>query len=482
MRRLRLILRLFPGRLRLFVIMATSLAGLAAHSSAAAFYTLATNGPSSNRLCLVFLSEGYTSAQANTFLADCTNAMKVFFSGGGFPSDPAFVEYSNYFNAYAIFTNSVNAGSDHPAQIPAVFKDTVFNSAYDATYDYVITIPPGATGQGRVDALLNSYTPTNAFRYRLPVLLVNDSSQNGEAGGSGGATVIVGTGFNSEGILVHETGHGLAGLGDEYEADPGGFDFSSLPSEPNTTTNTAFNLIPWKLWIDTNSTPIPTPASGYENSVGLFQGAHYSTTNWYRPKLNCRMRSVVSSIDIPFCEVCREALVKMYYSKIRAIDAVTPTNASITLTSTQAVAFSVTPLQPLTHSLSLQWRTNGINITGATNTTFQLAARAGLTNLSVVARDNTDWVRNDPGNLMATTNTWALTSLWLEAPQGLAGGKFRFTVRGSGLTNFTIKASTNLTAWASIATNALNGGAFSFTNSGLTNTPWRYYRAVSPPQ
>ena len=450
-------------------------------SSAATFHTLSTNGHSSNRMNIVFLSEGYTASQSNLFLADCTNAFHSFFGGGDYTGEEPFVEYSNYFNAYAVFVASTNSGSDHPQY--GQTNNTYFNSSYDVINDYVITIPPGATGQGLVDSLLNTYTPTNAFRYRLPVMLVNDGTQ----GGSGGATAIVATGFNAQGIMIHECGHVLAGLGDEYEADPGGFDFSGLPAEPNTTTNTAFNLIPWKLWIDTNSTPIPTPNDPTNSTfVGLWEGAHYSTTNWYRPKLNCRMRSV-STTGVYFCEVCREALVKTFSSKTRLIDAAAPTNAALTLTSLAPATFNVTPLQPATHTLSVQWQTNGVNIAGATNTSFNfIPATNGVVTLRAIVRDATDWVRNDPSNQLTATNTWTVTvanqELWLESAQALAGDKFRFTIRGSGLTNFSIKASTNLTAWTSIATNALVAGQSSYTNTGLGNIPWRFYRAVSPPQ
>ena len=450
-------------------------------AGAASFYTLATNGPASNRLCIVFLSEGYTSAQSNQFLVDCTNALNSYFGGGAYTGEEPFIEYSNYFNVYAVFTNSVQAGSDHP--IYPTSKNTTFNSTYDPNYDYVITIPTGPTGQGLVDGFLtNNSAPWTNGRHKLPVLLVNDLKD----GGSGGATAIVGAQANLQNILVHESGHVLAGLGDEYEASPTGFDFTALPSEPNTTTNTAFANIPWRLWIDTNSTPIPTPNdSQYFDNVGLFQGAHYSTTNWYRPRLNCRMRSV--STGPTFCEVCREALVKMFYSKVRAIDSSTPTNTSVTLTTAQPLNFSVSILQPTTHGLSVQWQTNGVNVPDATNTSYAFDPAAftnGNHSLRAIVRDDTTWVRNDPGNLLRATNTWSVTvalpKLWLEAPQALAGGQFRFTVRGSNVTNFTVRASTNLTSWTSLSTNALSSGQFSFTNGA--SLPHRFYRAVAPPQ
>ena len=465
----------------------------ASHSPGATFSTLLTNGTASNRLCFVFLSEGYTNAQSSLFLTDCTNTLHAFFGGGSFTGEDPFLEYGNYFNAYAIFTNSIESGADHPHPYYSTFKNTYFNCSYDPYYDYVIT--NDATGQSRVNTLLNSLTPTNQFRYRLPILLVNDPV----VGGSGGQTLIMSTAVldpswaDFGGIPVHESGHVLANLGDEYESYANGGDFMTITNEPNTTQATNLNAIPWKVWIETN-TPIPTPnqlsGNPYFNDVGLFEGAHYSPTNWYRPKLNCRMRSVaLYGTGLEFCEVCREALVKSFYAKVRAIDAVSPTNAALTLTTTQAVAFSVMPLQPRTHNLAIQWQTNGVSVVGATNTAFAFDPRTvtnGTYTLRAVVRDDTAWVRNDPTGLLSATNMWNLTvaipQLWLESPQALMGGKFRFTVRGSAVTNFTIKASTNLTTWSSIATNALSGGQFNFTNSGLTTIPWRFYRAVSPPQ
>lgn len=454
---------------------------------AATFYTLRTTGNASNRLSLVFLSEGYTSAQTNLFLTDCTNALHAFFGGGAYSGEEPFVEYSNYFNAYAVFTNSVQSGSDHPQY--SLVRTTAFNSTFDAILDYIITIPTNGTGQGLVDGFItNGAAPWSTARYKLPVMIVNDTAGTTEAGGSGGATAIVGksSGFNFQGILVHESCHTLAGLGDEYEADPGGFDYSGLPSEPNTTTNTAYSLIPWKAWIDTNTTVIPTPNDPTnETLVGLFEGAHYSPAGWFRPKLNCRMRSVTTGV--PLCEVCREALVKTFYSKVRAIDSAFPTNAAVTIVSNSPVTFSVAPMQPLNHALSIQWQLNGVNLAAATNSSFNLNPESvtnGSYSLRAIVRDNTDWVRNDPASLLSSTNTWSLTiaapRLWIESPVALASGGFRFTVKGSAVTNFTIRTSSNLANWTSLSTNALVAGQFNFTNaSGL---PSRFYLAVAPPQ
>lgn len=463
---------------RIFLMIVVLLGGMGI-GWAATFYPLATNGPSANRIAIVFLSEGYTNGQSNIFLQNCTNAMSAI------RAEEPFTEYSNCFQFYAIFTNSVETGSDHPQPGKDTFRNTYFNSTYDALLDYVITIPPGATGQGKVDALLNTFTPTNTHRFRLPVLLVNDLTPGGSASTNLAVTSTSPASFSSAngGILTHEIGHLFAFLDDEYDTS-GDLDVSGLPAGPNTTTNTLFAAIPWKLWIDTNSTPIPTPESGHFFDVGLFEGAHYSTTNWYRPRVNCRMRSVSSVI--PFCEVCREALVRTTYLHLRTFDAVTPTNATLTLTTTSSTNFTVTPLQPATHNLSIQWQTNGVNVSDATNTTFTLAAGAlpvGGHTLRAIVRDDTDWVRTNPGPL-ADTNTWTLnvvvSSLILEAPQALVGGGFRLTVRGTNVTTATLQGTTNFTTWTSLATNSLAGGPWQFTN--VSAAPWRFYRAVTPPQ
>ena len=118
----------------------------------ATIQTVLANGPISNRLNLVILSEGYTANQLAQFLVDATNAVNVLLS------HPPYQEYRNYVNAFAIKVASTESGSDHPYY--GQYRDTYFNSTYDSVADYLITIPAGSTGQGRVDALLaDPYAP-----------------------------------------------------------------------------------------------------------------------------------------------------------------------------------------------------------------------------------------------------------------------------------------------------------------------------------
>lgn len=429
--------------------------------------TILTNGVVSNRLNVVVLSEGYTTNQLTQFLGHATNAVNALLA------HQPYSEYRSYFNAFAIKVASAQSGSDHPSY--PLYRDTYFNSSYDAISDLLITIPPGSQGQGKVDALLQTFQ----LQSQLSVLLVNDPAFGGSDGFN--RTAIVYAGASSSEILTHETGHVLGNLGDEYTYPYPGF---SDTEEPNTTRETRRDFIKWKAWISTN-TPIPTPPTApYSEVVGLFEGAHYHATNWYRPKLNCAMRSQ----SVPFCDVCSEALVLAIYQRVRPIDGFVPASTNLSVSTTQSLAFSLTVLQPSTHSLTVQWSTNGTALNGATNLTFTLSPQSlgnGSHQISATVRDNTPLVRNDPTNLLSQTIRWAvnvnLPELRLDSPVWLSGGKFAFRVAGNATQGIVIQSSTNLSGWAPLATNSLMDGQFWYTNSGAANFPQKFFRAITPP-
>ena len=434
--------------------------------------TILTNGPVSNRLNVVVLSEGYTASQLAQFLVDATNAVNVLLS------HPPYQEYSNYFNAFAIKVASNQSGSDHPAY--GIYHATYFNSTYDAAEDYLITIPQDSTGQGKVDALLQTFMP----QCQLPILLVNDPTDGGSDGFFKTAIASLGglaaeASFGQPGLLSHETGHVLANLGDEYTTPNSGFPNTE---EPNTTQQTNRLLIKWKAWISP-STPVPTPVSyGDGVVVGLFQGAHYHTNNWYRPQLNCVMRS----LGVPFCAVCSEALVLAIYQKTRPVDSISPVSTNLTVSTPQALTFSLTLLEPATHSLSVQWYTNSMALSGATNPDLTLSPTAlgnGNHTVSAVVRDNTPLVRNDPTNLLTQTVTWALNvnlaQLRLDSLLWLTGGRFIFRIVGNAPQGVIVQGSTNLLNWGSLATNSFVAGQLWYTNSSAGTSPRSFYRAVT---
>lgn len=428
------------------------------------FYTLLTNGPASNRVNVVILAEGYRAVDYAAFRSDATNVANALFA-----TEP-FAEYKPYLNVFAIAVPSTQAGSDHPSWPQAV--NTYFNSSYDSS-DQIISMPTNSTGQGKVDALLVTYLPQTD----LVILLVNDGTPGGSD--NGGKTAITSRAANSISYIpIHEAGHVFGKLGDEYTTPNPGYPDTE---EPNTTRETNRALIKWTAWI-APETPVPTP-SGYADAVGLFEGAHYHTNGWYRPKFWCLM----STLGVPFCEVCREALILAIYREARPIEGSTPILKTVTTTSNTTVNFTLTTLLPATHSLQFQWFTNGVAVPGANNSSFSLSPSTLGNGTNVVAgrvNDSTAWVRNDPTNLLVQTQHWtvivSLPRLELSNPRWLAGGMFAFQISGVAPAGFVVQGSTNFTTWTNLATNVLVGGVAQYTNQ-TGNLPLRYFRAMTPP-
>jgi hypothetical protein len=117
-------------------------------------------------------------------------------------------------------------------------------------------------------------------------------------------------------ITIHELGHSITGLADEYySSEVSVEDYYPLhiePWEPNITTLIEFDK-KWKTMIE-EDVPIPTPIEGYRGRIGVFEGAGYQAKGVYRPVVSCSMKDVVFN---NFCPVCRQAITKMvlFYTK-----------------------------------------------------------------------------------------------------------------------------------------------------------------------
>jgi len=124
-------------------------------------------------------------------------------------------------------------------------------------------------------------------------------------------------GSKSNYVIVHEMGHLIGGLGDEYYTSdvsvrdyyPEGIE----PIEPNLTTLVAFDT-KWKDMMEIE-TPIPTPDTKQYNKVlGVYEGGGYVAKGVYRPWQNCTMKEAIYD---NFCPVCKKTLLETldYYSK-----------------------------------------------------------------------------------------------------------------------------------------------------------------------
>lgn len=432
--------------------------------SQATLTQILSNGPPANCINIVFLSEGYTAAQLSQFTNDARTLLNYMQSG------PPFDAYRNYFNGYAVSVASAESGADHP--LSGIYRNTYFNSSfYSYGIERLLTIPPNdwdgnyADGEGKVNALLQALMP----EYDLATVVVNDT----EYGGSGGATLITSMNSYSPEIAAHELGHTFAGLGDEYsDAYPGWVPYEM----PNVTQQTNRALIRWTAWI-LGSTPIPTPDTApYASAVGLFEGAEYQTTGWYRPQHLCEMRA----LDNSFCKVCAEALVKTIYTKVRPVLSTVPaTNTPIALANSQSVAFNVKTLQPVAFNLNVQWFTNNAACAGATNRFFTIYTTTlpfGSNQVRVEVTDTNPVVRTDPDQLLKDSRSWQVQILsprleYQRLPGGIA---LSWTTNAQG---FALEYKTSLNpvmTWQPTGTPSVVGDRYTFNDSIGPNV--KYYR------
>lgn len=260
-------------------------------------YEVETNGAPNEKVDIVIIPDGYTEAEMKQFMKDCD-----FFRDEFFNFEP-YTSYRDRFNIHAVLAPSKESGVDLPAN--NIWKNTIIDCSF-WTFDserYLMTT------NNKVVRDLAANAP-----YDQIYILVNH-----EKYGGGGIFNHYCTGINkneSAGkIIVHEFGHGFAGLGDEYVGNSEYNDFYNLnlePSDPNITTLVNFES-KWKDMLDEN-TPVPTPQTPkFKDKVGVFEGAGYMKKGIYRPKQDCLMNHF--NCD-EFCPVCKRAIIKMidFYS------------------------------------------------------------------------------------------------------------------------------------------------------------------------
>ncbi len=356
--------------------------------------TLATveeNGSRGTRLNLVFLSEGYTSSQMGTFASDVQACVDFLFT-----KEP-WVRYRSYCNIYRIEIASNQSGTDNGES--GIARDTYFQTGFNTPGIPQLNTLAG-TGSSRAYSLLNKHVP----EYDIPIILINDSKY----GGSGGPLALTTTDEYSAGILEHELGHSFAKLTDEYDDAYAGYPATEYP---NATAKTQRSQIRWNVWIQP-TTPLPTPEfdPAYADPVvGLFEGANYRATGWYRPHDNALMRNLLQ----PPGSVTREAFILTYYSKISLIDAQTPAALSQTVSTKQPLSFGLTLKSPSTGpALTVRWLVDNVEQEGETAATFNIASEDignGSHKVKAIVRDPTPWVRRDPTALTVEEITWSLT-------------------------------------------------------------------------
>lgn len=261
------------------------------------FRKIVDRGDPAAKLDIVFLAEGYTLEDTAKFYTDAVRFSRFILS-----ADP-YQSHDRDINFWAVASVSEESGTDLPGR--SIWKHTVLNTNF---YTF------GSERYLTTEDIKSVRDIAGIVPYDVICVIVN-SDKYGGGGIYNHYTIATSDGPSADKVLVHELGHALAGLGDEYYkasvAYEGFFNTRFEPWQPNLTTLVNFES-KWKDLIP-DTVPVPTPAEEkYEEVPGVFEGGGYSARGIYRPALNCRMKS--NDTD-RFCAACSRAIEAMiqYY-------------------------------------------------------------------------------------------------------------------------------------------------------------------------
>ena len=248
---------------------------------------------------IVILPEGYTQAEMGKFIKDCDFFVKSLFDYA--PYD----RYRESFNIRGVMAPSEESGCTMPGD--RVYKNTAMRFSF-WTFDserYCMSTDnrdirdlAGQVPYDQIYVLVNTTKYGGGGIYNFYCSSASSNSFSGD-------------------VIIHEFGHGFAGLADEYYYDETGYDhmynLALEPWEPNITTLVDFSN-KWGDMLD-KKTPVPTPREPkYEQTIGVFEGGGYEPKGMYSPHMDCLMKTFKGH---EFCPVCQRAIERMilYYSK-----------------------------------------------------------------------------------------------------------------------------------------------------------------------
>jgi IgA Peptidase M64/Peptidase M64 N-terminus len=306
--------------------------------SAGPLLPLQRSGEPADKVDLLILGDGYTAAERGKCEGDAKRLMGLLFAVEPFATRRA------DFNVWGLCPAAAESGVSRPST--GIYRRSPVGTTYDAfrSERYILTF------DNRAFRDVASQAP-----YELVEIMTNSNTYGG--GGIFGqfATVAADSEWAPY-VFVHEFGHHMAALADEYYTSDVAYEPAAdriEPWEPNVTAL----LDPAKLkWRDlvAPGTPLPTPwskeafearsreiqaerrkiraerrpesemdalfrrereeeearfaAEPYAKKVGAFEGANYEAKGYYRPQVDCIM---FTRDRVPFCAVCRRALEKV---------------------------------------------------------------------------------------------------------------------------------------------------------------------------
>ena len=330
--------------------------------------TLLDNGPSANRIDIVFVGDGYLESELGSYASHANTAMAAFLG-----IEP-FTEYQGLFNVHRVDVISNESGVDQDPY--GTYRDTAMDMAFWCS---------------NIERLLCVST-SKAWGYANNVpsadiaLAVANSSMYGGAGYTS-ANVATFSGANSAAadVAIHELGHSLGNLADEYFYTNDTYT-GSEPSARNASTydaaTMASNGAKWAPWLGENQ-------SQWDGLVDTYEGAVYCQYGVYRPTNNSMMRALGRPFNLPSAE----SFIIEFYKIVDIIDEATP----CCYVDDNDTVFVDTV--DIAHAFQITWTIEDEVIDAFQNQLevdlSELSLAAGNHILEVDVVDQTPWVRDE---------------------------------------------------------------------------------------
>lgn len=368
-------------------------------------HALHVSGPSENRFDLVIMGDGYTAEEQDVFEDHARDKWDEIAT-----TEP-FASYLSFFNVWLVDVESAESGVDNDPY-PPTERDTALDMEFWCSGIERLLCVNSSAARAAAEAAPDDDQ----------ILVLANSTKYGGAGGG----VATSSGGNSAAglITVHELGHSIGGLADEYDyyARAGLSDDSTddvtipapytyyprvLFGEPDGVNITAEpdpeqmidDELKWWRWVGEES-----PDGG---TVATYEGGGYYRYGLYRPTEDSLMHSLgIADGGNEFNLPSREEMIARFHHAVDLIDANTaegPVAADTTVT--------VDLVQPTSHQLEVRWSLDGAEVESARGaTTFPVTATLAEEHdsLTVTVTDPTEYVR-DPAHRegpLTQTITW----------------------------------------------------------------------------
>jgi len=335
---------------------------------------------------LVILGDGYRIDQQQLLREHAEGLIDLLRADAGISA------HLGGFNIHMIETISNDSGADDSDLSDS--RNTAFDSAYNC-FNVVRLVC--ANTLKIFQAALNDYPDLDQV-----ILLVNDLRFGGSAN-SGGSIAI--TSAYSPEIALHELGHSLAGLADEYvDAEIVEQLGAGVANQqyPNIAFSDNPSRVPWRAWIDSLDN---LPMHEGDFGVGVFEGGLYQHSGVYRPTFTSRMRDYAQ----PFGPVNSEQWILSLYQMTEGIRGFSPVSNVVLMTPGTEQEFSVSTLFGDAVQ-SVQWKMNGIDITDESDRqTVSISPESGQHTLELIVSDISGAIRQAQPNAGTFLWTWQVT-------------------------------------------------------------------------